>query len=363
MTNLKRYLSWGVIGTGRIAEQFARDLPLVPNARLAGVVSRRVDRAQNFADTFGLDEAAAFDDPARMIADPQVEAIYIATPNDTHRSLAELALSASKPVLIEKPLATSAADAEVLRRLATDNGTFIAEAMWTRFLPAIRQLQTTIEEGRLGQMQRIDAELAFHQPYDKTSRFYSAGQGGGAMLDLGVYPLSLCLALAGKPENVSGRWWAAPSGVDEAAEFTLDYPDIQAKLRCGFDSDGVNQFIVKGTEATAILAPPFNGARMLMVARQSGLAWLATLPGKRSLAACAIRKLVRDTVLPPGLQRMRYDSDGYGLHYQIEAVSEAVLAGRKSCPISPIEDSIEVLQIIEQVRAQPPEPVPLKTTR
>ncbi len=216
---MARPFQWGIVGTGGIARHFAADLALLPDARLAGICSRDLERAKAFQSEFGA--ARAYSELDAMAGDPDIDAIYIATPNALHAEQALRVIAHGKAVLIEKPLATSVADAERIASEAASRKCFAMEAMWTRFLPAVRAAKKLVDDGAIGKIARIDAELSYYRDEAGDSRFFNPGLGGGAALDLGVYPISLALHFLGKPLEISGRWQASKSGVDMRSEFDL----------------------------------------------------------------------------------------------------------------------------------------------
>ncbi|WP_332680627.1 Gfo/Idh/MocA family protein [Bosea sp. (in: a-proteobacteria)] len=341
--------AWGIIGTGAIAEFFAADLGLVAGARLGAVHSRRLDKAEDFAGRFGA--ATAYDDLGAFLADPAIEAVYIATPNHLHAPQALAAIAAGKPVLIEKPIALSSTDAEAIADAARERGVFAMEAMWTRFLPAVAALRRHLASGHIGTLRRLRADLSYFRAQDPGSRFFDPRLGGGAALDLGVYPVSLALHLLGRPERVEGRWIAAAGGVDLRCEFALHYPEATAELSCGFDRDGANLLRVEGSKGEIRIDAPFLKAQRLTHYAPGALA----APWRDRGGASLLRKVL-DRLPLPGTRREAFGFPGNGLQFQAQAVMEAVRAGALSCETMPLAESAAVLRIIETVRAQPPEP-------
>lgn len=344
-----REIGWGVAGTGRIAHHFASDLALVAGCRLRGAASRSFEKAEAFAARHG---GSAHRDLASLLADDRIDAIYVASPNDTHRAVAHAALAAGKAVMVEKPLAVSPAEAEQLAAFAAGQGLFLMEGMWTRFLPAVAFVREAMHAGAIGEVRRLRGELAFRRDPAADGHFFDPARGGGALLDLGVYPISLSLHLMGRPRAVRGRWRAAPGGADMSAEITLSFGEAEAHLACGFDRDGANLFVVEGSKGSLILQPPFIGARMVVEAKASPARLLAEMEGSSALARAA-RKLVRTAPLP-GLRRHGFDFQGYGLHFEIAAAATAIAAGATGHPLAPPSDSVETLRIVEQVLADPP---------
>lgn len=336
--------NWGIVGTGGIARQFAADLRLLPATRLAAVCSRDAARAAAFAaEHGGLRACAELDE---FLADPDLDAVYIATPNAVHADQAVLAIEAGKPVLVEKPLAVSAADARRIANAAASHGVFAMEGLWTRFLPAVREAKRLVDEGRIGAVREIHAELAYVRTEAADGRLFRPELGGGAALDLGVYPLSLALHFLGRPASVSGASHVGPSGVDVRTEFRLGFAGAQATLSCGFDRDGDNRFVIVGSKGALRLEAPFLKVQRLTLFSQ-GSAKAALAGGGRSLLSRVAARL-----LPlPGREVRPHTFDGIGLRFEAEAVMRAVRGGETQSTVMPLSDSIAVLEIIDAVRA------------
>ncbi|WP_340355927.1 Gfo/Idh/MocA family oxidoreductase [Bosea beijingensis] len=333
------------MGTGAIAGLFAADLGLLPQARIVAVHSRSLEKAQSFAARFG--EVKAYDDEAAFLADPAIEAVYIATPNHLHAAQALMAIAAGKPVLIEKPIALASADVEAIAQAADERGVFAMEALWSRFLPAVRRAREQIAAGRIGKVRRIRADLSYLHPEEPGSRFFDPALGGGAAFDLGVYPLSLALHLLGEPQAVSGSWLAAGTGIDRRSSFRLDYPAATAELSCGFDRNGTNRFLVQGERGGLIFEAPFLKAQRLSWHADAGRAAAAYERGTGGMAR------LLDRLPQSGRISEKVAFPGNGLRFQAEAVMATVRVGKSACAEMPLGESAAVLRIIEAVRAQP----------
>lgn len=343
-----RAVGWGVVGTGVIARHFAEDLQHVAGAHLAGVSSRSFDKARSFAATFN---AEAHRDLDALLRAKDVDVVYIASPNDAHFSAAMAALAAGKGVVVEKPLAMTRAEAEQLDNFASERKLFLMEGMWTRFLPALAFVREAVRSGAIGEVRRINAELAFEHPYDPKSRFFDPSRGGGALLDLGVYLISLSLALMGRPDMVNGCWRRASSGVDMAARIELTFGEASAHLNCALDLKGSNLFVIEGTHGSLILQPPFIAARRVTKAPAMAGRYLAQMPGGPAAKRAAV-KLSRLFPSFLGLRHHSFDFPGYGLQFEIAAATHAVSQGRTQHSLMPMADTVETLRIIEHVRSQ-----------
>lgn len=337
---------WGIVGTGRIASQFAADLAHAPGARIAAVHSRSTGKAEVFGSEFG--GARVYADLDSLLSDKTVDAVYIATPNDLHAEQALRSIAASKPVLVEKPLALSSADAELIAAAAERQGVFAMEAMWTRFLPAVRAAGEKIESGAIGEVTAITADLSYLHPEQPGSRFFDT-RGGGAAFDLGVYPVSLAFHFLGRPQLVTGRWRAAASGVDIRTEIELHYPSSRASLSCGFDRDGANFFLVDGSKGALRLDPPFLKAPRLTQYSPAARDFVLTTRGQPT----GLAGKILDRLPLPGRRAETFAFPGGGLQFEAVAVMEAVRNGAAQSNIMPLSQSVDVLRAIETVLARP----------
>lgn len=349
MAEAGKRFGWGIVGTGVIARQFVDDLAHAPGAWVAAVHSRSRDKAAAFAPTCGA--AEAYHDFDAFLADPAIDAVYVATPNSAHAEQALAVIAAGKPVLVEKPLATSATDTRRIADEAERRGVFAMEAMWTRFLPAVQATKRLVDGGAIGRPRRVSAELAYVKAEAAGSRFFDPALGGGAALDLGVYPLSLALFLLGRPQRVGGSWVVARSGVDLRMDFELGYAEANARLSCGFDRDGANAFVIEGDKGAVRLEAPFLKAQRLTVF--SAGAARRPIFGADAVASGPVGKVLARLPVP-GRRSETHAFPGNGLQFEAIGVMEAVRSGRKVSHTAPLADSAAVLDIIEAVRSAPP---------
>lgn len=333
--------AWGIVGTGAIARQFAADLAFLPGVRISAVCSRDRGRAQAFAASVGAE--SAWSDLDAMLAGAGIDALYVATPNTLHAGQALRAIAHGTPVLVEKPLAASAAEAERIADEAARSGSFVMEGLWTRFLPAVAAARRMVEEGAVGEIRTIRAELSYFHREDEQNRLFRWDLGGGAALDLGVYPLSLALHFLGQPTSVTGSSVRAKTGVDRRSEFRLGFRRAEAILSCGFDRDGDNRFVIEGSEGVLRLESPFLKAKRLTRFTPRAFALAGKTPGGGLAGRIAGR-------LPfPGRTARAYPFPGGGLQFEAVAVMEAVRRGERGCAAMPLADSVAVLGIIDHV--------------
>jgi predicted dehydrogenase len=344
--NTKQF-GWGIIGTGRIARDFASDLRFAHGAKLVAVLSREQKSAEEFCTNAA--SGTAYCDMDRFMADPAIDIVYVASPNNMHLPQALRAIRAGKAVLVEKPLAPSETEAAVIAREAARTGTLVMEAMWIAFLPGIMAVKKLIQDGAIGEVRSISGALSYKNEFDPQSRLFNKAMGGGALLDLGVYLLSLTMQIMGEPKRISGSWTAAPSGVDGKANFQLQYDDAVADLTCGITETLHNSFDIIGTKGHIRISDPFIRARRVEIS--TGVLSRKLMMTFRSgfMAKLASR-------LPlPGHQVLRFDDQGLGLSYQAVAMMDALRAGKTSVDAMPLASSAAVLRAIDLLLSHSPQ--------
>lgn len=312
---------WGILGTGNIARSMTEALRLAPGAVPLGVGSRNLTTARAFAETWELPRHyGCYDD---LFADADVDIVYIATPNSAHHDNIRAALKAGKHVLCEKPLCVSAELARACAAEARAQGLFLMEAMWTRFIPAVRQAVNRARSGEIGKIKLLQADFcAVRRPADWPNLF-NAELGGGALLDLGVYPLTLARDVLGRHDSAAGEISTCESGVDDMASIVLSYASGSiAKLRCGFKEDLPRNAKIIGSTGRIVLPEPFHCARKLVLESAEGVP--------------------RETIdIPP---------TGAGYAHQLVEVQSCLDKGLIESPVMPLAESIEVLETIEGMR-------------
>lgn len=220
---MENTIRWGILGTGNIARQFMRGLKDAQNARALAVGSRSMERAAAFAQEFTIPQA--YGSYAELVHDPNVNVIYVATPNTSHHENTLMCLQAGKAVLCEKPLAIDESQAREMIDMAKRHNLFLMEATWTWFLPPFVKLRQMLADGILGRIRFVSADFGFKMQRDPSGRLFDPNLGGGSLLDVGIYPISLATMILGKPAKVSGEAVIGPTGVDEQAALILRYPN------------------------------------------------------------------------------------------------------------------------------------------
>ncbi|WP_435770988.1 Gfo/Idh/MocA family protein [Nocardioides sp. SYSU DS0651] len=257
-------IGWGVLAPGRIAAAFCQDLALVEDATLVAVGSRDPSRAAAFAEAHGALSAGSY---AEVLADPAVDVVYVAAPHAFHAALATAALEAGKHVLCEKPLTLDPASAAALVATAQRCDRFLMEAVWTATHPVVRDLVARVRGGELGKPRELTASFCFAGPDDPADRLRDPALGGGALLDLGVYPLTLAHLLLGPPEELRGEGRLTPQGIDLDVTVAGRYPGgATATLAVAIDVDRpITATLVTDTGRVEVAAPFFCPASYTFV--------------------------------------------------------------------------------------------------
>ena len=239
-------VKWGIIGLGKIAHQFAQELLLVEDAEIAGVASRDLEKATEFAQMYNCKKAySSYDE---IINDAEIDILYIATPHNYHTVLTIKALKNNKHVLCEKPLALNYADAFQMVAASRKNNKFFMEALWTRFNPSIQESLNKIKNGEIGAVKYITADFAFQVKNLESNRLTDIKLGGGALMDIGVYPLFLAYIMLGIPKEIIAKSNFNESGADMQTSMILQYDNAQAVLHSSFLSSSNMKATISGSE-------------------------------------------------------------------------------------------------------------------
>lgn len=328
-----RPLRWGVIGTGGIAHTVMSDLSLLPDAELVAVCSRSAGRGASFAGGLGLPDGGSLPDGARRpnlavferLAEmlPEIDVLYVATPHGVHHESVIPALESGTAVLAEKALTTHLDLAAAMVDAARTHQTFLMEAIWTRFNPLHVKLRELIQQGELGEIRSVTGDFSFRFPYDPTHRLFDPALGGGALLDLGPYPVSLIQSLLGDPDSVDVAGSLAPNGVDDSSTLLFRYPDgVTGVGSCSMRAEGPNTATVVGTR------------------------------GRVEVQANALRP-TRMTLLRQDREPELFSTEIEGSGYlpQLREVQSRVRAGEIESPVMPHGDSLSIMRILTEALA------------
>ena len=251
-------IRWGILGCGKIARKFATDLKLVEDAELIAVGAREQSTAAAFAKDFPAQYVHGSYEA--LVSNPEVDVIYVATPHGLHHEHVMLCLKHKKAVLCEKAFAINYREAKEMIDFAKAQNTFIMEAFWTRFLPHYLKMKELIAQGKIGTIRYLNAEFGFIPTPPFPARLYEPALGGGALLDIGVYPIFLALDLLGKPDHINAVMTPASTGVDDQCAITFSYNSgVIAHLFCSFASNLATGADIAGDKGRIKLTHRFHG--------------------------------------------------------------------------------------------------------
>ncbi len=323
---MKESFNWALVGTGGISNKFLSGLRSVAGAKAYAAVSRSMETARSWAVENGIEKAYA--DYDEMLADPAVDIVYIGTPHPTHKDYTVQALKAKKAVLCEKPFCMNEGEAREMIQAARDNKVFLMEAMWTRFVPPLRRVKQWLDEGRIGEVQTIQANFGYAAAREPEKRLLNPALGGGALLDTGIYPLALASFVFGgaAPVSVQANLHIGETGVDETTSALLDYGDGRlASILCSLRTTLVSDGWIYGTKGF-IRIPHFVWAHEAEL-----------------------------TVFGAERENIRYEPDfgannGYG--FEAAAVMDCVRQGKTECDIMSLDESFMLMRIMDEIRVQ-----------
>ncbi|MBN1486353.1 MAG: Gfo/Idh/MocA family oxidoreductase [Anaerolineae bacterium] len=346
-------INWGIMGTGSIAGAFARGLKSLPDAELIAVGSRKQVTADRFGKLYQVPHCYASYEA--LVQDQDVDVIYIATPHPFHKDNSRLALEAGKAVLCEKPFTLNAAEAETVINTARQKQLFLMEAMWMRFIPAMVKVRELLTEGAIGEIQMIKADFGFRATFDPHNRLFSPELGGGALLDVGIYPLSLASMVLGKPIEATGMAQLGPTGVDEQTAILLKYPQGQlALLSAAIRTDTLTEAVLFGTEGyIKIHNPLYRPNKLTVVCKRHTDIQPSRLPSiiKRIGYALRLDKVWQQIKSQPG-RDIKLPVQGNGYNYEAAEVMRCLRAGALESAIMPLDETLTLMQTLDQLRAQ-----------
>jgi predicted dehydrogenase len=315
-------LRWGILGTGWIARHFANDLNIAGLA-VSAVGSRRREVAEAFAREFGISNAhGSYDD---LVSDPDVDIIYVASPNPLHAEHAFLALEHGKHVVVEKPFALNEGEAAAIRDRAAELGLFTMEAMWTRYLPHMLRLHEILESGVLGDVRGVMADHAMLLPSDPSHRLNDLALGGGALLDLGIYPISFAWDVLGAPASIAAVGRLAETGAD--TEVSISMVHAGGGVSTSFTSsrmNGQNTAHVIGTEARIDI----------------GSVWYRPSP---------FDVWSHDDTL---IEHYDAEVPGRGMQFQAIAAEQLIASGDYTNQFQPIDETVAIIGTLDTIRRQ-----------
>lgn len=315
-------IRWGILGTGNIARQFAAGLKLLPTASLVAVGSRTAASAATFANQFGVPRR--HESYEALVNDPEVDVIYVATPHSYHKENSLLALAAGKAVLCEKPFAINARETREVIDFARRQKLFLMEAMWTRFFPLMVKLRELLCTGVLGEVRLLTADFGFRSEIEEEGRLFDLAYGGGALLDVGVYPVSLASMVFGPPTRIASMAHLGCTGVDEESSMILGHAKGQMAILCSaIRVNTVQEAILMGSEGRIRIHPPF---------------WRPT--------SFTITRDGRDD------ETLTFPLTGNGYQYEAADVMNCLRDQKLESDVMPLEETFSIMKTLDAIRAQ-----------
>lgn len=318
-------MRWGIIGTGWIAETFARDLTFLDDHKVIAVGSRTLAKAQSFAGEHGIPHSyASYEE---LVNHTDIDGVYIATPHPFHCENTLLALNAGKPVLCEKPFAISARESRMMVAKAREKNLLLMEAMWTRFLPHIHQVRAVLAAGEIGDVISVEADHGQWFEFDPKFRLFAPELGGGALLDLGIYPISFSYMVLGKPDRITARGVMAATGVDAQTSAIFDYASgAQAIVTTTLQAATPCKAVINGSKGRIEIDRTFYTPTSFRVTTHKG--------GTEKI-----------TEYPN-------DYQGHGLREQAVEFARALKAGEIQSPLLPHDETISIMATLDEIRSQ-----------
>ena len=318
---MKEKINWGILATGGIAAAMAKGLARVPDAHLAAVGSRTKEAADKFGRRFNIPKRyGSYED---LALDPEIDVVYVSTPHNLHFENCLMLIREGKAVLCEKPFTINAPQAAEVISLARKKKSFIMEAMWTRFLPAVVKVREILLNGLLGEIRMLFASFGFKAEFDPLHRLFNPFLGGGALLDVGVYPVSFASMVFGQPSRMSSECHLGETGVDEQSAVLLRYgPGQMAVLAAAVRTEIPQDAYIIGTEGRLRVFSPWWQSQKLSLKF-----------GKREKV-------------------LKYPFKGNGFSFEAEEVMACLREGRLESDIMPVDESLSIMETMDQIRAQ-----------
>ena len=324
-----RQVKWGIVGTGNISTQFAQGLQLVEHAQIAAVASRNIDSAKAFAQKFDIPQYyGSYED---MAGNTDLEIIYIGTPHPLHYENVMLFLESGFAVICEKPLGVNAAQTEKMIAKAREKNVFFMEGMWTRFFPAFKKAVEWVHSGRIGKPKMINAVFGYDGSSNKEQWRFSHDMAGGALLDVGIYPLAMTFAMFGTDPVQVTTAACIENGVDEYNTFTFEYSDGRIAVL----SDGIgiklnNSVFIGGSSGSVLLGEGWWHPSRAEFA-----------PSGDSDVGISLNRDVFDRPYPSS-----------GFQYEAEAVQQHFLNGLKEAPEMPLDETLKIARMMDKLRKE-----------
>ncbi|PWW02743.1 putative dehydrogenase [Paenibacillus cellulosilyticus] len=317
----QRIVKWGIMGPGGISDNFATELPHAPGAELVAVAGRSLDKAQAFAEKFGIPRA--YGSCEELAADPDVEIVYVGTLHPIHKENALTLLRGGKSVLCEKPFTINAAEAKEIADLARQKGLFLMEAMWTRYLPAIVKVREWLDSGAIGDVRIVKAEFGFDAGWNPEGRLLNKEKGGGTLLDAGIYPVSFASMVYGgeQPSTIKSSVLIGETGVDEQFSLLFEYGGGRtASLHSSIRLSMTNEAVIYGTKGRI------------------------EIPGFLFAKSATLHVNGEEPVV------FKHELEPSGHFYQAIEAMECLREGRKESPVMTVDETVRIMETLDRIR-------------
>ncbi|MEM8523701.1 MAG: Gfo/Idh/MocA family oxidoreductase [Bacteroidota bacterium] len=320
---MKQTINWGIIGLGKIAKKFAKDIQAAKNAQLHAVASRSLDKAKEFATEYHANHAfGSYED---LLTCSDLDAVYIATPHPYHHEHTLLCLEAGLPVLCEKPFAINERQVQEMIYRAKEKKVFLMEALWTHFLPTMAKVKELISDDVIGEVLSVRADFGFKAPFLPEKRLFNRELGGGALLDIGIYPVFLALFLLGYPDEIVAMAKIGETQVDEEIGMSFKYKSGQmAHLHSTLLARTTTEAFIYGTKGTIHLLERWFTPTDVIVKSY----------GQKEV----------------DFQKINFDFAGTGFEYEIEEASRCILEGKLQHEKMSWEFSLQLIRLLDEIR-------------
>lgn len=319
---MDKIIRWGIMGTGTIANSFVKGLSYLDDAKLYAVASRSIEKAEEFGINHGA--VKMYGSYEALVKDKEVDIIYIATPNTFHKDNMLLCLNNGKEVLCEKPFTINSKEAKEVIKLAREKKLFLMEAMWSRFFPIMNKVRTWLDEAAIGDLRMVTADFGFRREGTQEERKVSPERGGGALLDVGVYPISFAsMIFGGFPKQITGITSLYATGVDQQSSMLLGYDKGEmAVLSCAINTPTPKEARIIGNKGS-IYIPDFSRAT------KATLSVIGEVP-----------------------EEFEMPLDGNGYNYEAAAAMDCLRRGDQENSLMPLDETLSIMEIMDELRGQ-----------
>lgn len=311
-------IKWGILGLGKIAHKFASDLRTVSGCELYAVASRNQEKADEFAQIHQA--KIGYDSYEKLAKDPEIDAVYIATPHRFHKEFSILCLQHKKAVLCEKAFAMNLEEVSEMIQVAKENDTLLMEALWTRFLPHYQYVLDVVKNEKYGKIQKLEADFGFYAPYDLQNRLFRKEVGGGSLLDIGIYPIFAALSTLGIPEKIDAKATFFENGADSSCDMVFHYKNSKAYLKSTLLENTPITAIFHFEKATLTINRPFHGPSNVTILQNN----------------------VEETI--------NFDNNTHGYNFEIAHFNQLLNTNKKESDLMTFEFSKNLMQTLDAVR-------------